>query len=176
MARYGITHVIDTPACDESVIRGRGGRGPITDDAELIAYAEEATNNYFHAGHCRNFRTFPFIGYDIERKFTYKELVRIHELQEIENEKYNDLYGWDKFKGKPLTEEVIIRFMDRHIAQQEKQYGKDSFWHKQAIEIKEQRLKEWRNGQVILVDDGSDAYNDRGLYSDGTVREYPWGD
>lgn len=175
MARYNITHVIDTPECDESVINSRG-RDLITDDVELIEYAKEATNNYFEAGHCRNFRTFSFIGYDIERKFTYKELVRIHELQDIENEKYNELYGWDRFKGKPLNEEVITRFLDRHIEQAIKQYGENDFWTKQAKEAKERKLKEWREGKVIEVDDASDAYNDRTLYSDGTVREQHWGD
>ena len=65
---------------------------------------------------------------------------------------------------------------EQHIEQEEKHWGTDSFYHKSAIEHKENILKKWRAGEVVEVDSDCDSYNDRWLYSDGTIREQHWGD
>ena len=175
MAKYGITHVIDTKECDEKVYRFRGF-GAIEDDRELLEWAEKVSNNWFDAGWHHTFISFYLGGYEFEQNFTYKELVRLHELQDIQREEYDSKYEWSRFAGKPLTEEQIIRFLDRHIEQEEKHWGTDSFYHKNAITHKENILKKWRAGEVVEVDSDCDSYNDRWLYSDGTIKEQHWGD
>ena len=175
MAKYGITHVIDTKECDEKVYRFRGF-GAIEDDKELLEWAEKVSNNWFDAGWHHTFIGFYLGGYEFERNFTYKELVRLNELQDIQREEYDSKYEWSRFIGKPLTEEQIIRFLDRHIEQEEKHWGTDSFYHKGAITHKENVLKQWRAGEVVAVDSDCDSYNDRWLYSDGTIKEQHWGD
>ena len=165
---------------DEEVIRRRGFP-EITDDNELIEKAKELTNNWLGRsgqGHTS------FIGYyfgdyysdEPFQSFTSSEFKRIKQLQEIEREKYDSLYGWENYRGKPLSEEAIIRFLDRHIEQEAKHWGIDSFYHKGAITHKENTLKKWREGEVVVVDSDCDSYNDRWLYSDGTIHEQHWGD
>ena len=75
-----------------------------------------------------------------------------------------------------MTEEQIIRFLDRQIERTKKQFGEDDFRYESMIKAKENKLEKWRNGEIIEVDSDCDAYNDRWLYSDGTVREQHWGD
>ena len=175
MARYNITHVIDTLACDASVYKDRGF-GPIETDKELLDWAEKASNRWFNAGWHHTFIGFYLGGYEFERKFTYKELVRLHELQDIQREEYNAKYEWIRFKGKPLTEEQIITFLDRQIEDAERHYGKDDYRYKSIVDSKQIKLDKWRKGEVIEVDSDCSAYDDRWLYSDGTIREQHWGD
>ena len=52
---------------------------------------------------------------------TNAKFKRLQQLQDIEQEKYSELYELTKFEGKPLSEEVIIRFLDRAIEREEKQ-------------------------------------------------------
>ena len=149
---------------DEDVIRRRG-YPEITDDRELdieVLDLDHDLGDYYTDE--------PF------HTFTDAEFKRIKELQKIEKDKYDDLYGWDRFQGKPLSEEVIIRFLDRAIERAEKQYGPDGFYTKQAKEIKELRLKEWRAGQVIQVDMVPGGYREDYLYSDGTIKHASWSD
>lgn len=165
---------------DEDVIRRRG-YPEITDDRELIEKARVLTDNWLGKpgqGHME-FRDFYFGDYYTDEPFhtfTDAEFKRIKELQKIEKDKYDDLYGWDRFQGKPLSEEVIIRFLDRAIERAEKQYGPDGFYTQQAKEIKELRLKEWRAGQVIQVDMVPGGYREDYLYSDGTIKHASWSD
>lgn len=173
--KHEIRYVIDTPACDEKIYASRGFR-EIEDDKQLIEYAKKVSNNWFDAGHCLSFMSFYLGGYDFQRNFTYKEMVRLYELQDREIEEYDSKYEWARFLGKPLTEEQIVRFLDRQIERTKKQFGEDDFRYESMIKAKENRLEKWRNGEIIEVDSDCDAYNDRWLYSDGTVREQHWGD
>jgi len=165
---------------DRDVINRRG-YPEITDDRELIEKARELTDNWLGKpgqGHME-FRNYYFGDYYTDEpfhSFTDAEFKRIKELQAIEQEKYNELYEWKRFAGKPLSEEVIIRFLDRAIERAEKQYGPDGFYTQQAREIKELRLKEWRAGQVIQVDMVPGDYHEEYLYSDGTIKHADWGD
>lgn len=164
---------------DEEVLQRRGFP-PIEDDKELIEKARELTSDWYMQGSGHHgFRGYYFSDYVYEepyRSFTDAEFKRIKELQKIEQEKYHELYGWDVFQGKPLSEDVIIRFLDRQIEQAEKQWGKDSFWYDNAVQHKERALKEWREGKVIEVDMVGGEYHEQYLYSDGTIREQHWGD
>lgn len=165
---------------DEEVIRRRG-YPEITDDKELIEKARELTDNWCGKpgqGHFE-FRDFYFSDYYSDEPFhtfTSSEFKRIKELQQIEKDKYDELYAWKNFKGKPLSEDVIIRFLDRQIERAEKQYGPDDFYTNQAKESKEAKLKAWRAGEVIQVDMIPGGWSEEYLFSDGQIKHASWED
>ena len=96
--------------------------------------------------------------------------------KDIEQEKYSELYEWSRFEGKPLSEEVTIRFLDRAIEREEKQWGKGSYYYEVAVTTKETKLKKWREGEVIQVDIVPGRYHEMYLFSDGTISETHWED
>jgi len=107
---------------------------------------------------------------------TDAKFKRLQQLQDIEQEKYSELYEWSRFEGKPLSEEVTIRFLDRAIEREEKQWGKGSYYYEVAVTTKETKLKKWREGEVIQVDIVPGRYHEMYLFSDGTISETHWED
>ena len=155
--------------------------GEITNDSDLIDWAEKCSHNWYNAGHHETFATFYIDSYDFSRNFTQSELNRLRELQiqakedlKVEQGKY-DIY---RYEGKPLTKEQIIMFLDKSIED-----AGSGFWLEQAKESKSRKLSQWENGEVIEVYSCSynDSYgNGTGSYSnvlmsDGTIKEYCYG-
>lgn len=92
-------------------------------------------------------------------------------------------YDWENFKGRPLTEEEVVMFLDREIKQEAKFRGEDNFWTKELKKSKEAKLEKFRNGEVIEVasnhytaayGNGTGDFSDV-LFSDGTVRTACYG-
>lgn len=79
------------------------GFGEITDDNELIAYAEKVTNGWSYACWKRSFTTFYLSDYALSEPYkslTHKEFERLKELQKIaieEERKAEELKEW-KYK------------------------------------------------------------------------------
>ena len=106
--------------------------------------------------------------------FTSSELERLKNLQEVELEKYNSLYNWDNYKGRPLIEETVILFLNKYVEKFESMYGKDSIEYLNAVSTRDNKYKRWKNGEVIDVDTVTGEFLELSLYSDGTVRESVW--
>ena len=80
---YGYVNGKPVFSRDEFIFEGRR-RGPIEDDAELIAYAEQATSHWYNAGWHRTFETFYLSDYAMSEprsSLTDKEFKRLKELQ-----------------------------------------------------------------------------------------------
>ena len=155
------------------------GYGEIVDSAALINAAKEATNNWENAeGQHVDFANYNFndIYCQIAMlfNFTSSELERLKRLQEVELEKYNSLYNWDNYKGRPLIEETVILFLNKYVEKFESMYGKDSIEYLNAVSTRDNKYKRWKNGEVIDVDTVTGEFLELSLYSDGTVRESVW--
>lgn len=86
---YGYVNGQPTYSRDEFVYKARH-MGSIEDDAELIAYAEKVTWNWFNAGHSHSFTSFCLSDYALSeprRSLTEKEFDRLKELQRRAQEK-----------------------------------------------------------------------------------------
>ena len=163
---------------DQEIISKRG-YPEITDDRELIEKAKELTNDWENRHGKGNYdlRTYQFDTFSFSepyRSFTDAEFKRIKELQEIEKEKYNDMYDWTQFIGKPLSEDIIIRFLDKQIYKTERKWGPYSFYTEEARRIKEDTLTRWKQGELVEVDRMVGDYLEKILYSDGQVRDVVW--
>lgn len=84
---------------DEFVFKSRG-RGPIEDDAELLAFAEKVTSGWYSAGWRQSFTAFYLGDYALDepkRSLTAKEYARLKELQakaRAEEKAADDARGW----------------------------------------------------------------------------------
>ena len=167
----------DTPE-DIEKIRKRG-YAEIVDNAALINAAKEATNNWENKkGQHVVFATYNFNDIYCQitmlENFTSREIERLKELQESETDKYDALYNWKHFKDKPLTEEVVLRFLNKYVDKFEISYGKDSFEYLNALSTRDKKYKQWKNGEVIEVDTVSGEYIEKCFYSDGSTRKIIW--
>lgn len=82
-AVYGYVNDCPTFSADEFVFTCRR-RGPITDDAELVVFAEKATGGWYNAGWHQTFITFYLSDYALSeprKSLTAKEFTRLKELQ-----------------------------------------------------------------------------------------------
>ena len=161
----------------------------ITNDEELIKYAEKVTSGWSNAGHKHKFIDFYLSDYAMSEPYaslTYKEFNRLKELQKIAQNEHNAeqaKYKYELYEGRPLTETEIRMFLDRHIQQVAEQWGEDNFYTEQAKEHKNKILSKFKAGEVVPVDsyeynaaygNGTGSY-DKTLYSDGTIKDGCYG-
>ena len=165
------------PFTDEEVIKKRG-YAEASNDSELLDIAKQLTNNWEeYFGKHSDFRHFDLNAPAYKEKLQYltnQEFNRLCVLQNIAIEKYDELYNWNNFKDRPLSEDVIVRFLDRYIDKIDMIYGLNSKEHYSAICTKNNKLKNWKEGQIIEVDSISGEYLEKTLYSDGSIKETIW--
>lgn len=80
---FGYVDGQPTYSRDEFIYKKRR-RGPITDDAELVAFAEKVTSGWYNAGWRRTFTTYYLGDYALDEplnSMTLKEYNRLKELQ-----------------------------------------------------------------------------------------------
>ena len=80
---YGCVNGRPVYSRDEFIYAKRH-RGPIETDAELLAYAEEASHHWYDSGWRRTFTTFYLSDYALSEPYaslTLKEFTRLKELQ-----------------------------------------------------------------------------------------------
>lgn len=83
MAVYGYVNGKAVSTRDEFIYESRR-RGPITDDKELLAFAEKVTSHWYDSGWHRTFTTFYLSDYALSEpraSLTLKEYDRLKELQ-----------------------------------------------------------------------------------------------
>ena len=81
---YGYVNSTPVYSRDEYIFAKRH-RGPIEDDAELVAYAEKVTSHWYDAGWHHTFETFYLSDYAMSEpisSLTLKEFARLKELQQ----------------------------------------------------------------------------------------------
>ena len=86
---YGYVDGLPTYSRDEFIYKKRR-RGPLTDDAELVAFAEKVTSGWYNAGWCRTFATYYLGDYALDEplnSMTLKEYNRLKELQKEARDK-----------------------------------------------------------------------------------------
>lgn len=161
----------------------------ITNDAELLKFAEKVTSGWLNAGHKQSFTHFYLSDYALSepyRSLTLKEFERLKQLQEnayAEWEAEQAKYKYENFEGRPMTETEIRMFLDRHVKEVEDRWGETNFYSEQAREHRDRIISKFRAGEVVPVDsyeynakygNGTGAY-ERTLYSDGTIRDGCYG-
>lgn len=80
---YGTVNGVPVYSRNEYVFKSRGF-GPITTDAELLAYAQKVTHGWLEAGWNRTFTTYYLGDYALDEPYaslTKKEYERLKELQ-----------------------------------------------------------------------------------------------
>lgn len=80
---YGYVNGVPVYSRDEYIFTKRH-RGPIEDDAELVAYAEKVTGHWYNAGWRQTFETFYLSDYALSEpinSLTLEEFARLKELQ-----------------------------------------------------------------------------------------------
>ena len=85
---FGYVDGQPTYSRDEFIYKKRR-RGPIADDAELVAFAEKVTSGWYNAGWRRTFTTYYLSDYALSepgRSLTVKEFNRLKELQQAARE------------------------------------------------------------------------------------------
>ncbi len=86
---YGYINFNPTFSADEFVYIYRS-HGPITDDTELIVFAQKLTKGWLNSGEHQSFTKFAFSDYPLSepcRSLTVKEFIRLKELQKTAQEK-----------------------------------------------------------------------------------------
>lgn len=83
----------------------------------------------------------------------------------------------------PLTEQEILEYLNNKVEQEVKHWGENSYWADQAKKSRDERMRKWKAGEVVLVyteqyvdsyGNGCGDYEDE-LYSDGTVKTACYG-
>lgn len=92
MRIYGTVNSEPVYSRDEFVFKVRGF-GEITNDEELLAFAEKVTHGWYYAGWHQDFRTY-YLGDYAEseplRSMTYTEYARLRKLQEKVQKEYDE--------------------------------------------------------------------------------------
>ena len=184
---YGYVNGKAVYSRDEFIFTSRGFE-EITNDAELLKFAEKVTYGWQDSGHRQTFAGFYLSDYALSepyRSLTHKEFARLKELQkqareEVEREQAK--YNFSNYEGKPLTEEEIEMFLNRAIERAENGVNGD-FYGGLAKEAKVEKMARWRKGEVIEVahEQYYVEYNkgtgdfEKVLMSDGTVSNICYG-
>ena len=195
---YGYVNGKPVYSRDEFIFESRSSRykdeslkEQITNDAELLKFAEKVTSGWLNAGHKQSFTHFYLSDYALSepyRSLTLKEFERLKQLQEIayaEWEAEQAKYKYENYEGSPMDPSDVRMFLDRHVKEVEDRWGETSFYAEQAREHRAKLLSKYNNGEgeVIPVDsyeynakygNGTGAY-ERTLYSDGTIRDGCYG-
>lgn len=165
---YGYVNGKAVYSRDEFIFTSRGFEA-ITNDAELLKFAEKVTSGWSDSGHRHSFAGFYLSDYALSepyRSLTLKEFARLKELQKQakeERDRENAKYNFSNYEGRPLTEEEIEMFLNRKIEDAEKGVNGD-FYGRMAQEAKVEKLARWRKGEVIEVA----SYEYSGEYGNGT--------
>lgn len=184
---YGYVNGKAVYSRDEFIFTSRGFE-EITNDAELLKYAEKVTYGWSDSGHKQTFAGFYLSDYALSepyRSLTHKEFARLKELQkqareEVEREQAK--YNFSNYEGRPLTEEEIEMFLNKKIEDAEKGVNGD-FYGNMAREAKIEKMARWRKGEVIEVahiqyygeyGNGTGDF-EKVLMSDGTVSNICYG-
>ena len=100
---YGWVNGKEVYSRDEFIYTVRGF-GEITDDSELLAYAEKVTDHWYIAGWRKTFTTFFLSDYSMAKPYnnlTVKEFERLKEMQDEarkQEKAADDARGWVKIK------------------------------------------------------------------------------
>jgi len=184
---YGYVNGKAVYSRDEFIFTSRGFE-EITNDAELLKFAEKVTYGWQDSGHRQSFAGFYLSDYALSepyRSLTHKEFARLKELQkqareEVEREQAK--YNFSNYEGRPLTEEEIEMFLNKAIERAENGVNGD-FYGNMAREAKIEKMARWRKGEVIEVaheqyygeyGNGTGDY-EKVLMSDGTVSNICYG-
>lgn len=100
MRIYGTVNGEQVYSRDEFVFKVRGF-GEITNDEELLAFAEKVTCGWYYAGRHRGFRTYYLSDYDESEplwSLTYTEYARLKKLQEKVQKEYDEEEALRKWK------------------------------------------------------------------------------
>lgn len=92
MMPYGTVNGETVYSRDEFIFKVRGF-GEVTNDEELLKFAEQATHGWMWAGWHRNFRTYHLGDYALDEprcSLTEKEFARLKELQRKAQKDYDD--------------------------------------------------------------------------------------
>lgn len=159
----------------------------ITNDTELLKFAEKVTYGWQRHGHRQKF-THYFLATS-EEPYNSLTLDEFNRLKQIQEEKYAEWkaeearYEYDQYKGKKLEDDVIMMFLNKRIKDAEETWGPDSSRVRDAEARKSRILRELDEGKVVAIDsyeynaeygNGTGTY-ERTLYSDGTIREGCYG-
>ena len=193
---YGYVNGKPVYSRDEFIFESRSSRykdeslkKQITNDAELLKFAEKVTSGWLNAGHKQSFTHFYLSDYALSepyRSLTLKEFGRLKQLQEIayaEWEAEQAKYKYENYEGRPMTETEVRMFLDRHVKEVEDRWGPTNFYAERARDWRDKTISKYRAGEVVAVDsyeynakygNGTGAY-ERTLYSDGTIRDGCYG-
>lgn len=138
---YGYVNGKPVFSRDEFIFEHRK-RGPIEDDAELIAFAEKATSGWHNAGWSHSFISFYLSDYALSEPFASLTLSEFGRLKELQQEAREAAKAADDARCWRLKE--TINWADNSV---EEIYEDKDGNTKHVTVVGPQRLHRWRSGR-----------------------------
>ena len=108
---FGYVDGQPTYSRDEFIYKKRR-RGPITDDAELVAFAEKVTSGWYNAGWRRTFTTYYLGDYALDEPLNSMTLKEYNRLKELQKKARDEAEAAEAASSMKLSPEAVQRILD----------------------------------------------------------------
>lgn len=108
---FGYVDGQPTYSRDEFIYKKRR-RGPITDDAELVAFAEKVTSGWYNAGWHQTFTTYYLGDYALSEPLDSMTIKEYNRLKDLQKEARQEAEAAEAASSMKLSPEAVQRILD----------------------------------------------------------------
>lgn len=108
---FGYVDGRPTYSRDEFIYKKRR-RGPITDDAELVAFAEKVTSGWYNAGWHQTFTTYYLGDYALSEPLDSMTIKEYNRLKDLQKEARQEAEAAEAASSMKLSPEAVQRILD----------------------------------------------------------------
>lgn len=108
---FGYVDGQPTYSRDEFIYKKRR-RGPVTDDAELVAFAEKVTSGWYNAGWHQTFTTYYLGDYALSEPLDSMTIKEYNRLKDLQKEARQEAEAAEAASSMKLSPEAVQRILD----------------------------------------------------------------